>query len=57
MSCTDYAQWTPKQIEKSYRNNKYYNTFPTSKETSDKIKVEYDEETRSYIYTIKGDSE
>lgn len=87
MSCTDYAQWTPKQdeihcnatdkeitgsfiedvsavkdqlpykSEYSYRNNRYYNTFPTSKETADKIKAEYDEETRSYTYTVNDDND
>ena len=40
-----------------YRNNKYYNTFPTSKETADEIKAEYDEETRSYTYTVDDDND
>ena len=55
--CYSHSCWTPKKIEKSYRNNKYYNTFPTSKETADEIKAEYDEETRSYIYTVEGEEE
>ena len=58
--CLDEAQVDKireNQTEKSYRNNKYYNTFPTSKETADEIKAEYDEETRSYTYTVEGEKE
>lgn len=54
---TKIKEYEEKQIEKSYRDNKYYNTFPTSKETADEIKAEYDEETRSYSYTVKGEAE
>lgn len=36
----NFKHYEPKQTN-SYRNNKYYNTFPTSKETADKIKAEY----------------
>ena len=49
-------EYEEKQAEKSYRD-KYYNTLPTSKETADEIKAYYDEETRSYTYTVEGETE
>jgi len=45
----------PYKNENGYRNSKYYNTFPTSKETADEIKAAYDEETRTYTYTVDDD--